>query len=215
MRVLTLILLSLLVTIAPAAPAAQGSVELPQYDVELVVFLRDANPGGEYWPEPTQLPDPRRAVATVQGGEPPRPVETVASQIRSPAQTRVTALPSTALQLKPHAEALRRKGMVPLLHVAWRQPVADRDNQDWLWLDASPVQGLVRISLGRYLHIDTDLVQRVRATDAPEPLLIRATDRRRMRSGELHYLDHPGFGLLVLITPHENELPEMRPVTQP
>jgi hypothetical protein len=27
--------------------------------------------------------------------------------------------------------------------------------------------------------------------------------RRRMRSGELHYLDHPALGILVLVEPRE------------
>ena len=38
-----------------------------------------------------------------------------------------------------------------------------------------------------------------------EPVLreVRMTQSRRMRSGELHYLDHPRFGVLVLVRPYE------------
>ena len=35
------------------------------------------------------------------------------------------------------------------------------------------------------------------------PTLFRLTQTRRMRSGELHYLDHPLFGLLVQVRPYE------------
>ena len=38
------------------------------------------------------------------------------------------------------------------------------------------------------------------------PLLSYAfQQQRRMRSGELHYLDHPVIGLLVKVTPYESE----------
>ena len=38
---------------------------------------------------------------------------------------------------------------------------------------------------------------------------------RRMRSNELHYIDHPLFGLLVRITPYETAKPEEPPVIKP
>lgn len=86
--------------------------------------------------------------------------------------------------------------------------------------------GTVSIELSRYLHIHPDLVLRKRVTENPLPsgdngaLSIDAsntlsrtliyqfplTESRRMRSKRLHYLDHPEFGLLVLITPSESPL---------
>ena len=46
-----------------------------------------------------------------------------------------------------------------------------------------------------------------------EPVLreVRMTQSRRMRSGELHYLDHPRFGVLVLVTPYEPPAPPEPP----
>lgn len=93
------------------------------------------------------------------------------------------------------------------------------------------LEGLITIILSRYLHTKAELVLRKPAgpdslmqpteqtanysTDsAQDKLLDRQLDgklllnfelkeKRRMRSRHLHYLDHPQFGMLVLITPFE------------
>jgi hypothetical protein len=189
---LILLLLSALLPITGEA----ADVPAPEYQIELLLFLRNATPSGENWPANPALPDPAKAVGSVLGAPPPL------TDPGTPARSHllVTPLPASSFQLSRHAEALRRDGLTPLLHVAWRQAVHERGNGDWLWLDAGPVRGLVRISLGRYLHIDTDLVQQ---TSGMEPAMIHSTDHRRMRSNKLHYLDQPGFGILVIIEPVE------------
>lgn len=53
---------------------------------------------------------------------------------------------------------------------------------------------------------DTALIEQLLAEDAAGPRLFRLTESRRMRSRELHYLDHPLFGVLVEAWPVE--LPE-------
>ena len=85
------------------------------------------------------------------------------------------------------------------------------------------LEGKITISLSRYLHTYADLVFRSpRLTVDPETtnaaqaeyLAARAADtrilnnhrlkeHRRMRSKNLHYLDNPEFGMLILITPYE------------
>lgn len=186
MRIASLLFALILSLPAVAAPPAAEAP--PVYQVELVLFLRDLQPGGEFWPEEPGSPDPARAIAILPlpPGVAPRPP--------------VTPLGPGDYQLAAEAEALRRKGLTPLLHVAWQQPVRERDNDDWIWLEAKPLSGLARIGLGRFLHIDTDLA--LQTGDGPDARVIRASDRRRMRSGELHYLDHPAFGVLVRIDPY-------------
>lgn len=92
------------------------------------------------------------------------------------------------------------------------------------------LEGSVRLVLSRYLHLETDLwlgeyVQNFAPPEAPvnmpdsslpsdeggimpavtsafEPTrLIRMQDNRRMRSKELHYLDHPLIGVIVKVIP--------------
>jgi len=91
------------------------------------------------------------------------------------------------------------------------------------------LEGTLQISVNRYLHVQLDLLRYIEKTPSylavdefPENGLIietsafnsyRMQSRRRMRSGELHYLDHPLMGALIQITPYK--LPEIIPETIP
>ena len=74
--------------------------------------------------------------------------------------------------------------------------------------------GTIRLSLTRYLHVKLDLsyvdgqaAQAVGApsqaglTELPLPTRYHLSAERRISSGELHYFDHPAFGVLIKITP--------------
>ncbi len=63
------------------------------------------------------------------------------------------------------------------------------------------LDGTVRVHLSRYLHADVDLVYHRDDVEFP----FRLATSRRMRSGELHYLDHPVFGVLIKVVPYEPE----------
>jgi len=77
------------------------------------------------------------------------------------------------------------------------------------------LDGTVRVELGRFLHVYTDLLLRKpvvleqvdpetqQAVQTPALLDIPMREHRRMRSRELHYIDHPLLGVLVQITPVE------------
>lgn len=90
----------------------------------------------------------------------------------------------------------------------------------WLPPEVGELEVLIKVILARYLHVEADVVFRPRllednleiinpgiSTDAEQGLVVyrlRQT-RRRMRSRELHYLDNPVIGMLILITPYEAE----------
>jgi len=84
------------------------------------------------------------------------------------------------------------------------------------------LEGKITVALSRYLHTYTDLVlRRPRlSADAPDNAAEQAylqahladtrilnnhlmREHRRMRSKNLHYIDNPEFGMLILITPYE------------
>jgi hypothetical protein len=84
------------------------------------------------------------------------------------------------------------------------------------------LEGKVTVALSRYLHTYTDLVlRRPRLSEdtldnAAEQTYLQAhladtrilnnhlmREHRRMRSKNLHYIDNPEFGMLILITPYE------------
>ena len=76
----------------------------------------------------------------------------------------------------------------------------------------SSVRGTLKLILGRYLHIHTDLdYKRLNsAYSSTSPVLnkqifdeFKIKSQRRMRSNELHYIDHPLVGILILVSPIE------------
>jgi hypothetical protein len=82
------------------------------------------------------------------------------------------------------------------------------------------LDGTFTLRRGRFLHVDVDLgftktvAVAAPATDddtlpAPPPetasYYVRMTQSRRIRNGELHYLDHPLFGVLFTVSPYQPE----------
>jgi hypothetical protein len=62
------------------------------------------------------------------------------------------------------------------------------------------LQGALRFHLSRFLHVEPNLWFNTTSADGRR-FWVRIDQSRRMRSEELHYLDHPLFGLLVRVTP--------------
>lgn len=148
------------------------------YDFEIVIFER---PGasGELNLKASAAPE-RSMAETVLGAD---------------------ALPADSRELGPTVYTLKRKGMVVHKHVAWRQVPGNRNSKSWLWVSAGRLQGLVRVTRGRYLHLDTDLV--LADSRRAEPHRIQLS--RRFRSDELHYIDHPKIGILIKANRYEGE----------
>ena len=73
----------------------------------------------------------------------------------------------------------------------------------------TPLDGTATLGLQRYLYLTLDLV--LLPSDMPTEFAplpegttfggFRLTETRRMRSKELHYFDHPLFGVVALVTP--------------
>lgn len=83
------------------------------------------------------------------------------------------------------------------------------------------LEGTLMVYRSRYLHLMADLVYQERLGPSADNSLngvdagivyqpIRMQQSRRMRSNELHYLDHPRLGVIARITPVEAE-PEAEP----
>jgi hypothetical protein len=118
----------------------------------------------------------------------------------------------------------------PLVHGGWVQ-LGLPDNEalpiDLGVLGIANPAGTIRLSLTRFLHVKLDLTyvdtQGVQAGLAPAsgeltelPIAPRyhLDAERTTRSGELHYFDHPAFGVLIKVTPvkaDSNTAPGPRP----
>ena len=81
-------------------------------------------------------------------------------------------------------------------------------------LGATNPMGSIRLYLSRFLHVKLDLSYQDSQAAAPAPAPVGneltelpITPRyhlvadRPTRSGELHYFDHPAFGVLIKVTP--------------
>ncbi len=92
------------------------------------------------------------------------------------------------------------------------------------------IDGTIRVWRERYLHVEADLRFALELEPTPysghsasltgagaraESVFFRLTERRRMRSRKLHFLDHPMFGMLVEITPFELPDPPAAPQNVP
>jgi len=64
-------------------------------------------------------------------------------------------------------------------------------------ITTTSLSGVLKLRLGRFLHLDTRMV----FTDLEAGRSYRLDHSRKMRSRELHYIDNPKFGMLVRIIP--------------
>jgi len=271
------------------------------FQTEIIVFeIRDKNTTDlqEIWPDDPGLPNYENSIEL----NPAIEVAPLASNINQLTQTDALTAPSDGLsstlettaaideqtpqelpfQLLPD-DALTLTALndiltdstsyVPILNIAWRQPVAAKEAAQTIYIHSNQgqtastttpelmninslmappalnpdlneapemfvtqndieqnlrdeqlntLEGTIKLHLGRYLHLEADLLYRnqveplgnnaffINLDDIEQPqTLFRMHQTRRMRSGELHYFDHPMFGMLVLITPYERPEPEV------
>ena len=200
MKQLTTLLATLCLFLSPA------HADVTEYDFELIIFEdtsgRYAN--SEQWQY--ELPEPIAETATTDTQSNKNDTDAVLnmSQIKG-------------IGLNKYAKTLKaKKRYNVLVHKAWRQtgladdaaidmPIDSRKTSG----DGNNIHGSIKIVLGRYLHIYTDMIyQQPRKDIAPiqygqsqQYKEFPINFHRRMRSKELHYLDHPIVGILVMAKP--------------
>lgn len=120
--------------------------------------------------------------------------------------------PGSTLLLTPEDGRLQRSNLYRVVfHRAWIQPVPDRDQLRPMLIQVGErigtgwrIEGFLGVTRGRYLHLDTRLWYTPNPSPdslAQDPGYMELREQRRMRSGELHYLDHPKFGVLARVDP--------------
>lgn len=197
-RTLTLATLSSLTAMASAADL---------YKVEVLVFANESGIGvnDEYWPDIVP--------ADISGAVFPR------SWDGYPLQA-FEELPRNDLRLSADASRLTRSGDYSVLyHRGWLQPIGGRQQARAVRVKASTegyeLDGSISIYRNRFLHAQPSLQlsshgrspQALPATDSDtlyRPAAWLLQDARRMRSNEIHYIDHPQMGVLLIIRPVDN-----------
>jgi hypothetical protein len=194
-KVLGLLLLAMV-----SSAGAQQASGLQSYDVELIIFRTlSAKATPEEWRMEAGTADQHLAIPAEDTQE----TETVVTP--PPASTPTVtfpALPAAKFKLGSIADSLRRsRNFQPLAHFGWTQPGYARGEPHYMPIDAllppnTGVSGQIALSRGRYLHLTLEL-----AYDSPEEGRMVLRQTRRMRSNERHYIDHPKFGVVAIITP--------------
>lgn len=195
--------------IAAACALAPAAAMADRYRVDLILYADKTGSGGET-PVPARLPELTRTFDPSD-----------ASQLRAAG---IDILPDDAFGLtrewKHLANSQRHQ---PLLRLAWLQKDPPSENGPGLRLRSGspmvlntagpqgmrsselyPVDGSVRLLMGRFLHLDADLGYTI-STENGEPATFRLQERRRMRRDELHHLDSPRLGLLVKVRKFEDK----------
>ena len=114
-------------------------------------------------------------------------------------------MPASKLKLQGIEDAMKRsRNYQPLAHFGWTQPGYPRDVAKYLSVNSmvpssSGLLGQIALSRGRFLHLTLDLVYDAAVVgETPQRYVLRQT--RRMRSNEKHYIDHPKFGVIAIVT---------------
>jgi hypothetical protein len=182
------------------APNAQSATTW--YRVELIVFsLLNPNIGAETWSSSPERPSLANSVELSSGLY----LNDGAGGNALHAYRRLGADHYT---LQSEWTRLRRSSdFHPILHTAWQQPGLEKKESRRVHLstgsqseDGATVNGSIRVWRTRYLHVDADLLYRL-GFDSNDSAEFRMKQHRRMRSRELHFFDHPMFGVLIYISP--------------
>ena len=191
---------AILATALVMGSAAGQQSGLQSYDVELVIFRNLSTSGTtEDWGKES-------GIIETQPLSDEETETTGAAAERAPVATAMENFPAlapTKFKLDGIAETLRRsRGYQPLAHFGWTQPGFQRGEAHYMSIDnlansGSGLTGRVAVARGRYLHLTLDLA--LQPQGSTERYYLRQT--RRMRSTERHYIDHPKFGVIAVITP--------------
>lgn len=197
----------------------------PVFDIEVIVFeyVGGVNGAREDWRYIDTGRDAAQAAARVETD-----VDTVSDAEDSIEQaTQVAFKPLTfevltddQMRLQDQLTTLRNsRDFRPLAHAGWRQPIYSNANETTLDLARvarlpATLDGTASVYVSRFLHLTLALEladNRVGGGTSTDSVIFSLAERRKMRSGELHFFDHPRFGALALISRTDREPPASAP----
>ena len=91
----------------------------------------------------------------------------------------------------------------PLWYKSWVQSFASRRTSGAMPISQGGdlLNGFVRVQRGHYLHLLLDLEYSPGDTNTETPHIYRINEKRRVKLNEIHYFDHPRFGVIATIRP--------------
>ncbi len=190
------------------------------YQVEMVVFEHLAtDTSGEIW-NSDDVPDYRNTIELVTDAS---------------GSNAFKMLPSSRYKLGGVNKVLKlSSGYRPVYHVAWQQPELRKSRAKKVHIKnpEAKINGTVNLRGGHLLHLDLNISyfvdlytesitsfteenisvagEDVEETEADEEIIMSGTyaqmkETRRIKLNELHYFDHPLFGVIMRVTRLEVE----------
>lgn len=106
------------------------------------------------------------------------------------------------IRLPRTAERLRSKGAHVVKHFNWHQHVPSLSTKpDYVFfqsLDDYPTEGYFGVSKGRFIHLDVHLwIHQSKSSSEIRYPVYEMVELRRMQREDVHYFDHPRFGILA------------------
>jgi len=189
--------------------SSQANAKAPTYKIEVIVF-ENLNLKGwseEYWPEDIELPVTQGSTSVLTRNQKPLWIG-----------KRNSVLIGTARQLN-------KKGYRVIFHQAWSQVAYANKEAPTVLIEnnqgvGSNLLGTVRLYKTRFAHVDIDLEferripskileafaqnQKLSSSELPTHWRFNLKESRKIKPGELHYIDHPLFGVLIKIHKYED-----------
>jgi hypothetical protein len=170
------------------------------YQVELIVFAQNGKSSEAFDQTASRIEWPGNLQELAGAPLPPADL-TQAPQAYAPLQSAAWTLTAAYQTLQLQG------GYRPLLHSAWVQPVEAGQAGAAVHIHAAGgseegdiVNGFVRIESADALYLSADL-EYVPVVQGTGDIIYRLHERRRLGPGEVHYLDHPKFGVIARVSP--------------
>ncbi len=182
--------------------AQAKSASLPRskiYQINLIIFKNrgSSNLNSQIWAAHPRQPNIANAIELGSMGESPN----------------WKVLPNSVFQLSTPLAQLQNSGAYHVItYLAWKQPISSGHSAKAVHIIAGNNQelnGTVKLSLTNYLVLTADLIltepvstfdSSTQNSNSNENLLSFPLNQTiRMRLGEIHYLDNPMYGVLVLV----------------
>ncbi len=195
------LLIAVMFSHAGYAAACAGSTNC--YQVEVIVFQNTAAQAlqSETWNAHPALPNTSNAISLQDNTN----------------QSAYRLLPRSNFILGQQASALRQQGNYRiLLHTAWQQPLPAPNNALPVHISAGSangwnLNGVITLSRLNLINFATNIVLNLPVSELSSAsqntafanqgvASFQIHQRQRMRINEIHYFDHPLFGMLVEVT---------------
>ncbi len=107
---------------------------------------------------------------------------------------------------KAYYSLVAKNAYQPVWYKSWVQSFAPRRTSDAMPITKRQgnddlLNGFIRVQRGHYVQLLIDLEYSPDGLNVESPVIYRINEKRRVKLNEIHYFDHPRFGVIATIRP--------------